>query len=172
MHISKSNYSRMGHRFLRACEKDVGISVDYKISMTQMSEGVTHKTNLLKIQVLKGRNQNLTLWRGTCHTIIQILCHGICFQVFKGLFDMEKGSDSFCEASEDRAGMGELEESTCSLRSKTSLCLSCRNRNGLAGAMGSSCVETCSSRGLSRTIWMDVSKDLPPLLTYVVGVGG
>lgn len=33
MYILKFNYLRMGYRFLRVCEKDVGILVDYKISM-------------------------------------------------------------------------------------------------------------------------------------------
>lgn len=85
---------------------------------------------------------------------------------------MEKGLDFFCEVLEDRFGMGELEESICLFRSKISFCLSCRNRNGLVGAMGSFCVVICLSRGLFRIIWMDVFKDFFLLLIYVVGVGG
>lgn len=58
-----------------------------------MNEEVTHKTNLFKIQVLKGRGQNLTFLCGACHKL------GVVLFAFKcqKCFDMAEGSDLFCE---------------------------------------------------------------------------
>lgn len=126
--------------------------------MIQVSEGVTHKTNLFKIQVLKGRSQNLTSCYGACHTIIQILCHYLCLGRPKGLLIGKK--DQTCSMKPQRTDLarGKSEESSCSLERSTSFCLSHQNQNGLIGVVGSYYTEICSGRGLSVIMCMGVSK--------------
>ena len=126
-----------------------------------MGEGVTHKTNLFKIQVLKGKSQNLPLWRGAT---LQLKLCVIVFS-FGGLKGFWQGRRIrlVLWGLRGQTSMGKLEESSCSLKRRTGFCLNCQNYNGLTVVVGSYCVKTCPSRGLSVIIWMDVSKDGPGL---------
>lgn len=137
----------MGWRCLRACKKDTGILADCKHNVIQMRGRVTNKTDLFKIEVLKGKNQNLTLWCGASHNFISFYLPSNVKRVRFVLW-----------------GMGKLEKSIRSLERRKSLCLSCQNLNGLTGAVRSYCVEMCSSRGLPVIICLDVFKDLHSVL--------